>query len=145
MKDIEIFKLDDKQVHKLALETRNERLTEDEKQEKANLPGLKYRQDFRRRVMTGGPLSFLEAKYMVREQLTFDKWKISFYEVANLPQVRFFETEFQARKYWKRIKNRQTIKAQEATLMKPADHIFAERPAEDEYKIDNFQNTSNIC
>jgi hypothetical protein len=146
MNDIEIYKLDDKQVHKLALETRNERLTEEEKQAKADLPKSKYRQDFRRRVLLGGPLSFLEAKYMVREQLTFDKWKIEFYEVANLPQVRLFETEYPAQKYWERIKKRHGVKAQEATLMKPAEHIFAERQIFDEYKVDNFQRkSSDIC
>lgn len=138
IRDIKIFKLDDKQVHKLALETKNKRLTEEEKQEKTNLPGLKYRQDFRRRALLGGPLSFLEAKYMVREQLTFDKWKIEFYEAIQFPQVRYFESEYQALKYWKRIKNRQTVKAQKARLKKPAEHIFAERPVEEEYQVEGY-------
>ena len=143
---IEIFKLDDAKVHKLALETRNERMTKEDQADRANLPKSKYKQDYKRRALTGGPLTFLEAKYMVREQLTFDKWRIEFYEVANLPQVRLFETEYPARKYWERIQRRQGVKAQEATLMKPAEHIFAERPVEDEYKIDHFQRkTSDIC
>jgi hypothetical protein len=139
MNDVEIFKLDDKQVHKLALETRNERLTEQEKEGKAKLPPLKYQRDFRRRAMTGGPLSFIEAKYMVREQLTFDKWEIEFYEVIQFPQVRYFETEYQARKYWGRVKKRQSIKAQKARLKKPAEHIFAERQVEDEYQVEWYE------
>jgi len=138
MKGIEIFKLDDSQVHKLALETRNERLTDAEKEEKVNLPGLKYRQDFRRRVLTGGPLSFMEAKMMVREQLTFNKWKIEFYEVIQFPQIRYFESEFQALKYWTRIIKRQTVKAQKARLKKPAEHLFAVRPLEEEYQADTY-------
>ena len=139
MKDVIIYKLDDKKVHKLALEVKNERLTEDEKEIKAKPPSLKYRQDFRRRVMLGGPLSFIEAKHMVREQLTFDKWKIEFYEAIQFPQVRYFETEYQALKYWKRIKARQTVKAQKARLKKPAEHIYAERPVEEEYQAENYQ------
>ena len=132
--DILIYKLDDKLVHKLALETRNERMGKKDQEERALLPSKKYRQDFVRRVLTGGPLTFLEAKFMVREQLSFDKWKIEFYEVANFPQVRLFETEFQARKYWKRIKTAKTIFAREATLKSPADHIYGVRPVEEEYQ-----------
>jgi len=137
--DILIYKLDDKLVHKLALETRNERMDKKDQEERALLPSKKYRQDFVRRVLTGGPLTFLEAKFMVREQLSFDKWKIEFYEVANFPQVRLFETEFQARKYWKRIKTAKTIFAREATLKSPAEHIYGERPVEEEYQAKDYK------
>jgi hypothetical protein len=139
MRDIEIYKLDDAKVHKLALETKNERMTQEEQVSRLMLPSLKYKQDFRRRVFTGGALTFLEAKYMVRELLTFDKWKIRFYEVIQFPQVRFFESEYQALKYWKKIKSAQTLKAEKATLEKPAEHIYGERLVEEEFEKEGYQ------
>lgn len=126
-------------VHKLALELEIPRTTDKEKEEFASLPRLKYLQSFRRRCLTGGPLSFLEAKSLVREQLTFDKWKIRFYEVIQFPQVRFFESEKEARNYWRKIKMRKTLHAQEATLSKPAEHIFADRAVEEVYRVENFK------
>ncbi len=130
---IETFKLDDSQVHKLALETKNERLTEEQKEAKAELPRLRYKQDFTRRVLTGGALSFMEAKRMVREMLTFDKWKITFYEVVQFPQTIYFETEFQAEKFFKRVTVYRkgakggVLVAQRMELYGPAEHIYGER------------------
>jgi hypothetical protein len=142
---IETFKLDDKQVHKLALEARNTRLTKEEREGKAALPRLKYLQDFKKRVLTGGPLSFMEAKYMVREQLTFDKWKVTFYEVIQFPQTRFFETEYQAKKFFKqatvygRGARGGKLVAQVMRLFPPAEHIYAERNLESEWFCENYK------
>lgn len=140
----EIYELDDAQVHKLALEVRNTRLTQEEQEAKVMLPRLKYKQDFRRRVLLGGPLSFLEAKYMVRENLTFDKWKITFYEVIQFPQIRYFETEYMAKKYFKqatvygRGARGGKLMPQIMKLYKPSGHIYEERHLENEWLSESY-------
>lgn len=145
MEIIETFKLEDSKVHKLALETTNERMTREDLTARVSMPRLKYLQDFRRRVLTGGALTFLEAKYMVREMLTFDKWKIDFYEVPQFRKVVFFETEFQALKYYKRA----TLYGKGATggklmpqrmeLYSPAEHIYGERREINSWKAPDYK------
>jgi hypothetical protein len=81
----------------------------------------------------------MEAKILVREQLTFKLWKIRFYEVIQFPQVRYFESEKEARNYWKRIKMRKTLYAQKAYLEKPAEHLFAERPVDEVYHAESYE------
>lgn len=124
------------QVHKLALENKHPRQTVEDQAAAAMMPRYKYERDFQRRCLNGEALSFLEVKYYLREKLTHDKWKVWFYEVIQFPQTRFFDTEKEARNYWKKIKMRKTLKAQKATLEKPAEHIFGDRSVEETHDIE---------
>lgn len=126
-------------VHRLALELKNPRLEGEELERVEALSGFILARDRKRRMLLGGPLTFMEAKILVREQLTFDHWKIRFYEVIQFPQVRFFESEKEARNYWKRIKMRKTIYAQKAYLEKPGEHLFAERPVDEVYHAESYE------
>lgn len=143
--NIETFNLDDSKVHKLALELDNKRMSREEQEAKAELPKLKYLRDFHKRALTGGDLTFMEAKYLVREQLTFDKWRATFYEVAQFPQVVYFYSENQARKFFMRVSRYGKgarggpLMAQRVELFKPADHIYGERVQAESWKSESYK------
>jgi hypothetical protein len=87
----------------------------------------------------------MEAKRMVREQLTFDKWKVTFYEVIQFPQIRFFDTEDMAQKYFKqatvygRGARGGKLNPQLMRLYKPSEHIHAERSLEKEWFSESYE------
>jgi hypothetical protein len=131
---IESFELDAAKVHKLTTETKNKRMSKEDQEKTANLPGLRYKQDFKRRVLLGGELSFLEAKYVVREMLTFDKWMVKYYEVVNFPKVVFFDTVYQAEKFFNRATKEGRgmsggkLMAKRMEFYGPSEYIYANRP-----------------
>lgn len=141
---IETFKLDDKKVHKLTLELKNPRLEGEALERIQEMPPLRLAMDRKRRMLTGGPLTFMEAKMLVREQLSFDKWKITFYEVVQFPQIVFFDTEYQAKKFFKRATETGRgakggiLSAQRMELYKPAEHIWAEREQVEAWKAKDY-------
>jgi len=90
------MKLDETKVHEMALEVSNPRMTREEQAAKVEMGGLQYRDDFKLRALFDGPLTFLEAKNLVRERLTWGRWQVTFYEMVQFPHARYFETKAEA-------------------------------------------------
>jgi hypothetical protein len=140
-----MIKLDDATVYKLAVQLPNRRLAGKEKEEKVELPRLQYIKDFEDRAINGGPLSFMEARFLVRETLTFDKWRINFYEMVQFPQMRFFETEAEALDYYTRatvdgrMANGGKIMAQRMELYGPKDRLYGKRKIIKKWKVPGYK------
>ena len=138
------MKLDDKTVTGLALQLPNERLTPEAKEEKSELPRKQYIRDFEDRAINGGPLSFLEARCLVKETLTFDKYRITYYEVVQFPQTAYFETEAEATEFFveatvrgRHIRGFQ-MSAQRMELYGPQDKIYGKRKAIKKWKSPTY-------
>lgn len=135
-----MFKLDEFRVTKLAQELPNERLTPEQWEDKANLGRLQYIADFRARATAGGSLSFLEAKNVVRENLTWDKWKITFYEMVQFPQMRFFETEAEAMEYFRKAtEERSGLRPARMEVCGPKGAAFGKRPQGINWKAEGYK------
>lgn len=139
------MKFDEKEVTKMALQLPNVRLTKEEKEQKVELPRLHYLKDFEDRARNGGPLSFLEARCLVRETLTFDKYKIQYYEMAQFPKTAFFDTEAEAEDFFTMatVEGRHIrgfrMSAQRMELYNPKDRIYGKRKVIKEWKSPEYK------
>lgn len=140
-----MIKISDKKVFDLAQEIDNPRTDNKERVRQEMLSPLGRKKDRTRRMLTGGPLSFLEAKLLVRAQLTTKLWMITFYEMVQFPQVHFFETEDQALKYFtdatihRRGAKGGKLVAQRMEVYGPADYLFGKRETLKEWKAATYK------
>ncbi len=133
------MKLDDMKIHELALEVTNPRMTREEQEAKAEMGRKQYEKDFKRRALFGGPLTFLEVKALVREQLTFDHWRVTFYEVVNFPHARYFADKADAMEFFRKAtEERSGLRPQRMEIYKPKTELFGKREVEIEWKADGY-------
>ena len=106
---------------------------------------MQYLNDLTIRALSGGPLSFFEARWLAREQLSWESWAVTFYEMVQFPQVRFFETEKEATEYFKgvtengRTPNGAKSSAQRMELLKPKAEMFGKRQTVSEWKVEGYK------
>lgn len=133
------MKLDDKKIHTLALEVTNPRMTRQEQAKKLELGRLGYWKDFKRRALFGEALTLLEAKVLVREQLTWDHWQVNFYEVVQFPHARFFLEKAEAMEYFRKAtEERGGLNPQRMEVYKPKEKLFDKRKVEIEWKAKGY-------
>ncbi len=143
------MKLDEMKVHKLALEVTNPRLTREEQEAKIELPRLQYLKDFKRRALMGGPLSFLEVKCLVREQMTWDHWQVTFYEMVQFPHGRYFEHKAEAMEYFRKAtEEREGLRPQRMEVYEPKTELYGGRKEIIKWKSEGYkpdQMTFHYC
>ncbi len=133
------MKLDETKVHLMAMEVSNPRMTREEQAATAEMGGLEYGEDFKRRALNNGPLTFLEAKNLVRETLTWYRWQVTFYEMVQFPHARYFETKADAMEYFRKAtEEREGLRPQRMEVYKPKKEIFGGREAEIEWKAEGY-------
>ena len=133
------MRLDDMKVHELALQVTNPRMTREEQEAKLELGRIGYGKDFRRRALFGGPLTFLEAKVLVREQLTFDHWQVTFYEVVQFPHGRYFTDKAEAMEFFRKAtEERSGLRPQRMEVYGPKPELFGKRKVEIEWKAEGY-------
>jgi hypothetical protein len=117
--------LDETKVHEMALEVSNPRMTREEQAAKLELPRFQYRKDFKRRALNNGPLTLLEAKGLVREQMTWDHWQVTFYEVVQFPHARYFVDKAEAMEFFRKAtEERGGIRPQRMEVCRPKKEVF---------------------
>lgn len=139
-------RFDENEVFKLAVKLPNARMPRDVWQDKVdNIPSLQRRKDFKERVLSGGELAFIEARMLVKEQLSFNHWMITFYEMVQFPQMLFFETEAEALDYYTRatVDGRTPrgakIMAQRMEIYGPKKELFGQRETFFEWKCEEYE------
>lgn len=133
------MKIDELKVHDLAMNLPNERMSREEQEVNVNLGRFQYDKDFTERHLAGGPLTFLEAKRVAREQLTFDHWLVTFYEMVQFPQARYFKTEAEAMEYFRKAtEEREGLRPQRMEVSGPKDAIFQARKTKIEWKAEGY-------
>ncbi len=131
--------LDETKVHLMAMELSNPRMTRKEQEARTEVPSLQYGEDFKRRALNNGPLTFLEAKAVVREQLTWGRWQITFYEMVQFPHARYFEKEADALEYFRKAtEERSGLRPQRMEVYRPKKEIFGSREAKIEWKAEGY-------
>jgi len=145
-------KFDEDEIFKLAMELPNPRMPREVWQDKFdNIPPLQRRQDFKERALSGGELTFIEAKMLTKEQLSYNHWMITYYEMVQFPQYRLFETEAAALDYFTRSTvDGQTprgtkIMPQRMELYGPKNRIYGERQVIKEWKSPGYKPDPMTC
>ncbi len=139
------MKLTDNEIQKVALALPNERLSPEEWEAKVNLPRFQYLDDLKARALSGGPLSFFEARWVAREALTWESWAVTFYEMVQFPQVRYFKTRKEALEYFTsatekgRTPRGAKLAAQRMEILKPKVEMFDKRQTMAEWKIKGYK------
>lgn len=133
------MRIDERKVHALALEVTNPRMTRDEQAAKVEMGSLEYSKDFQRRALTGGRLTFLEAKALVRERLTFDHWQITFFEVVQFPHALYFSDKAEAMEFFRKAtEERDGLRPQRMEVYTPKEGLFRKRDAAIEWKAPGY-------
>lgn len=134
------MKIDETKVHELALKVTNPRMTPEEQKANLELGRLQYVHGFKTRALFGGPLTLLEAKALVREQLTFDHWQVTFYEVVQFPHARFFKDEAEAMEFFRKAtEERGGLRPQRMEVFKPKTELYGKREAAIEWKAAGYR------
>jgi hypothetical protein len=133
------MKLDSAKIHKLALEVTNPRLTREDQEANLGLGRLQYEQDFKRRALFGGALSFLEVKVLVVEQMIWNHWQVTFYEVVQFPHARYFLDQAEAMEFFRKAtEERSGLRPQRMEVYKPKTELFGKREAAIEWKAEGY-------
>ena len=115
-------------------------MTREEQEANLELPRLQYGKDFKRRALFGGPLTFLEAKELVREQLTWDHWQITFYEMVQFPHARYFKDKAEAMEFFRKAtEERSGLRPQRMEVYEPKTELFGKRKAIIEWKAEGYR------
>ena len=131
--------LDETKVHLMAMEVSNPAMTREEQKAKVEMGRLQYLEDFKLRALFNGPLTFLERKLVVREQLTWGRWQVTFYEMVQMPHARYFENEAEAMEFFRKAtEERGGLRPQRMEVYKPKKEIFGDREAVIEWKVEGY-------
>jgi len=140
------MKLDETKIHLMAMEVSNPRMTREEQAAKVEMGHLQYLDDFKLRALFNGPLTFLEAKNVVREQLTWGRWQVTFYEMVQFPHARYFENKAEAMEFFRKAtQERGGLRPQRMEVYKPKKEIFGDREAVVEWKAGGYRPDPMTC
>ena len=124
---INSVKLTDEEISERALALPNPRLSSEEKETLLDLPSLQRRKSFRERCARGQAISYLEARYYVRNLLTYGKWLLAYYVVDGFHCNLFFDTKDAAFAEAEELKARSHWVPEEIKIFGPAGAVFRPR------------------